>query len=204
MMKNWEFGDKTGCMIAVGATGQVHPSLMAWLEKLGIPLLRRRFNSFALSIDQSYSIAAGYVLESTDWEHIIFADADMQPSPSNTNALFDSALDIAGVRHKAENPDAFNGPDAFHCGIWRMRRSVLKTIWDNTGDDMFQTKYHEHGRKLASCPCSTFAGHARRLGFTVGNAGYAEHVPKTRTIGKVIVYDSPENDQNRFNLSHSS
>lgn len=160
------------------------PELLAWLTVTA----RFRWDDIEFNREGGRDVCVAYNAAikcgiESGADELWIIDRDTRPHPVATSPILTSALDVACCKSPREGAHAFAHPGDFHAGLFRLRRSVALAIglpafyWPTTAD----------GATLTGCCCAPFADKARKLGFSVGWAGEAGHVP-ARNDGLVSRY----------------
>ena len=152
---------------------KVRPELIFWLLRLGLKSSQINFVAGnGRSPPVVYNLGVRKAMEQ-DAERFIFADCDISPSPL-TDPVLESQLDICSTACNTECSNSDWDADDFHSGLWTARKETIREIglplfrWELNGDETHITK----------CLCLVLAEKARKLGYTVGNAGVAGHTPR--------------------------
>lgn len=170
--------------IFCGRDLKVHPKLIAWLLHEGFKwgeILFHRGGMRNNAVDYNHGVLGA--LESGA-EELLFADCDVEPGIKETRPLLESSLDLVCAKCPTECGEK-SWPDegAFHTALWRTRLEVIRDI----GMPLFSWPTSWDGAHLRGCVCKRLADKARKLGYSVGNAGEAGHEPRQRCNQKSLV-----------------
>ena len=170
-----DFDPAKTLMLVASYPDDMHtPELARWAAHIGLDLPSQFGTYCEQGITVAYNKAVITALQSK-YETFIFADRDVRPSFAADPFLTLDA-DIACCVYPVCEPDAWAKPEAFHTGLWRVRRDVLASL----DRPWFRTEYSPDGTVEAKCCCTYFRDKAIAAGFTVAHAGWADHKPWQR------------------------
>lgn len=164
-----------------GKPGLVNPGLIEWLRHVGIPLENTLWNSRVNRYDctVTFNGAIKQAL-STQHDHYLFADFDMNPSPANAAPFLACEADLVGAEFDTGEAGCWKGGH-IHSGFWRTSREVLESIPSVQGRPRwFEWRYMDDGAGLATCLCVPFCEKVTAAGWSIAVAGKAGHLPQDR------------------------
>ncbi|HRR83304.1 MAG TPA: hypothetical protein P5118_24240 [Planctomycetota bacterium] len=100
----------------------------------------------------------------------IFCDSDQRPTAA-TDLFLRVPGDIVVCECPVPNMGTWADPQAFHCGLFRVRRHVIEAI----KPPWFAFDLGPDGSRLNACECAHFAAKARAAGFSITRAGWCDH-----------------------------
>lgn len=105
-----------------------------------------------------------------NFDEFVFVDQDTIFTPQ-TPAFWNSDADVVCCQADMQDPEAWQGPHAFHDSLWRVKRTVLEAM----RPPYFSFQFNAKQTRQVRCICRSFSDAARRLGFTVERSGECGH-----------------------------
>lgn len=153
----------------------VAPELILWLLDIGIPrrnILISRGNPRDQAAAFNWAVSKSIKMPV---DHCLFSDNDIRPDIKLTEPMLEMPYHFTCARTETETGmDAWRDQDSFHTGIWiadRMALSRVPAPW-------FAWGLNADGSEIKTCVCDHFSKAAKAAGYTIGNAGWALHVPR--------------------------
>lgn len=147
--------------------------LAQWLTGLDVWGNVRYLNAGDRNMDCQANAGIAKALRS-DAGWFVFIESDIRPHANITSGFWESEADVVGCIYPTESQHAWDEPRQIHSGLWRTRRHVLTSI----EPPWFAWKRNKIGTKTVGCICSTFCEKILAAGFSVEQAGHAQHTPR--------------------------
>jgi len=166
----------TMAIILTWPVGQCHVSIPAWLIQHGIDFLDPRAVQTVCCGDQVIAVNRSIrdMFLAGDKSNLIMIENDLRLG-DETDAFLEADGDMVCVEYERDNcrPEEgrWDSLSAFHMGMWRSTREVLK----NTGPPWMVKVYDKDYCSPHGCICEPLAKQVINRGFTVRHAGKALH-----------------------------
>ena len=165
--------DAKNCMMLINAypSGMVRPELFFFADYIGIPTKAIRIY-LKKGVETAMNSAIKRVALRSSYDWFLFAEGDVRPS-RETVPMLTAPYDVCCAVVWEPRPGTWREPTAFHANLWRVHREVLEKM----PPPWFHRTLSADGTEEEHCICDNFRRKAISLGFTVGHAGTAGHVP---------------------------
>lgn len=152
--------------------------LVQWFTALGVHENARPLNAGERQMDCQANRGIVKALRS-DAELFCFVESDIRPHVGITAGFWESEADVVGAIYPTEAEHAWDHAQRIHSGLWRTRRDVLEA----TGPPWFEWITNPARTRTEGCICLTFCQRVLDAGFTIEQAGHAQHMPRPTPPG---------------------
>ncbi len=145
------------------------PQILAWTHRHGIRDGNIRWYTKRFITAATNTAIRDIALRSSAGQ-FVFIDADIRPD-RRTDPMLTAPGDVVGCTFPVPDMAIWSDPHVAHAGLMRVSRRVLKGV----RPPWFRRVFTPDGCDVRLCPCQWFSRRARRAGFSVARAGWAEH-----------------------------
>ena len=165
---------KTLVILAAYPDKQCDPSILGFLVEHGFVLDKAHLVMTCIrDVACALNTAVKSIFLPSSADHLLYVEKDMGLGPM-TAPFLESAGDVVCAFYETGVAHAWRNPSAFHTGLWRTNRPVLKAL----EFPLFMPRYSEDGTQIVECACISFAKKVIEAGFEIVQAGETVHQPR--------------------------